>query len=221
MKPILPNFAEHIEQEGLDCVVHILVIKEHTRDQTQVLTVHTLKSAVHFKESDIIVSVNFIAWRMAHRTLARVPQELLLVDAEEETKITNVKALRLILFRQRRKVPCLKPMLPKLNTLHSLKLCLIYKLLHLFLRHSVIFIIEEELLPIQIVFVCLLFLVLIDLGLLPVNLFLINFEELLSDPSIITTIDAHVVNIVLVTHTVEHLLLFRAHQSCLAILFIS
>ena len=54
-------------------------------------------------------------------------EELTLVHTEEEAEITHVKALCVVLSRQRSKVPGLKPVAAKLYRLYSFQLSLLNK----------------------------------------------------------------------------------------------
>jgi len=63
-----------------------------------------------------------------------------------EAKVANIQAFSMILMRQRRKVPCLQPILAKVYGLNCLNLRLIQEDLHLTLLHAMILIVEQILL---------------------------------------------------------------------------
>jgi len=81
------------------------VIKEHSRDETEVLTVDSLDTPIDLEKSNVFVSVNFVAWRVPDSALGRVAQKFSLVNTEEEAEVTNVEALCVVLCWQRGEVP--------------------------------------------------------------------------------------------------------------------
>ena len=78
-----------------------------------------------------------------------------------EAKITNVETFCVVFLRQRRKIPSLEPMQPKLNGFYGFEFGRLQKLFDIFFAHTVIFIVVKLLsLPVLIIE---LFLFLLDL----------------------------------------------------------
>ena len=56
--------CEDVEEEGLHIKVQGFVVKEQLSQQTQVLAVEFAGVAVHFKDWQGLVPVDFISWRV-------------------------------------------------------------------------------------------------------------------------------------------------------------
>ena len=84
---------------------------------------------------------------------------------------------------------------------------LLDEVIYILLRHPVILIIEEKFLSLHVFLILLGFIFFIDDLPLLLYLVLVNLQELLSDPSVVSTVNAKVVNVVFIPHTVKHFLL--------------
>ena len=75
------------------------MIEEHSRNVTQILAVDFRGRAIDFKESNVIVSVELVAWWMTNVALSRMSSELFFVHAEKEAKVANVQAFGMVFVR--------------------------------------------------------------------------------------------------------------------------
>lgn len=69
MVPAAITLRDDVKEEGLDIVVKRLVVEEHLGEQTEVLAVDLVLTAVHLIDADVAVPVNLVAWRVSHLAL--------------------------------------------------------------------------------------------------------------------------------------------------------
>ena len=108
------------------------------------------------------------------------------VNEEGKAEVAYIETFSMELFWQGREVPCLQPMSTKLNRFHSFHFGLFNEVFNIFFCHTMMLIVEQELL--LIISIPFLFF-LRYLLLLFVDLVGVNFEELLWYPSIISSIN--------------------------------
>ena len=68
MAAVVVVFRHNIEQKGFYVVVERLGTQEQFGEQTQVLTIHRVLSAINFEERVLAIPVDFIARRVFSRT---------------------------------------------------------------------------------------------------------------------------------------------------------
>ena len=189
------------------------MIQKHSRDVTQLLAVHPLNASVNFEEGYVFISIELIPRRVPDWANLGVPNKILLVDAEMEAKVANVKTFDHVLLGQRREVPALNPVFAEVNGLHCFNFCLRQKVLHLLLIHTVILVIVElALLLSKLSLHLLLFFLQIDSFELSLDLFRVRLYTLLINPSVIPPINTEVVDVVFVPHALFKLLNLLIHD---------
>ena len=123
MATLVVALAHHIEQEGVCVVVQGLMVQEQLGQQTEVLGIHFVFTAINFEERNRIFPVDFIARRMFEVALSKMSfktdprldefqAELADVDAGEAHQLDGVRG----------EVPRLNTMATKLyqfNIFHS------------------------------------------------------------------------------------------------------
>ena len=61
--------GKDVEEEGFDVVVERLVVEEELGEKTQVLAVDLVGVAVHFKDGQVVASVNLVGRRVKQSAL--------------------------------------------------------------------------------------------------------------------------------------------------------
>ena len=175
----------------------MLVLKIHPAYKAEVFTIVTLEGPVDFEKGNGSISVNLISRRVAHCAFARVSQKLLFVGEETKAEVTYVQTLDVELFRQRCEVPCLAPVLSKLNRLHVFHHESLLKVDNLFFRVAQV----RVVIPLSINVKSMLLLNGLCLNvsvLLQPNLIIIDVDLLLGDPPVDSLIFALLMDIILI-----------------------
>ena len=197
MKTIVLHLTEDIKQKCLDGVENILVIQEHPWDITKVFTVSTLIKRGNFKKWKSVFPPDLVTRWMSDVAFHGMSDEFLFVNAEEKTEVADIETFTVELLGKWCEIPCLEPMPAKLYGLNSFHFGLFNEVFDIFFSHSMMLIVVQELpliVPIS------LFFIFWDFLLLFVDLIRVYLQELLWDPSIVSSIDSKVMNIILVPH---------------------
>ena len=115
------SLAHDIVQEGVDVVVQRLVVEEALAQQAQIPAPGLLAAAVNFKEGNVFVAVDFVAWWMHQQALAAVAIEQELAREVRQTHFAQIQAVDVRKLRWvRAKVPGLDLVLAHLDQVEVL-----------------------------------------------------------------------------------------------------
>ena len=197
MPPVFSHLAEDVKQEGLDGILQVFVVEEHSADIRQVLAIRLLLAAVNLKKGDAVpvldvaIPVDFVTGRTSLLAPLRMSAHLLSIDEEREAEVANVETFCVVLCRQRGEVPGLDPVAAELYGLHGLELGDLEKVINFFLR------------PVAVQGICvLLSLLLLSFYLRELSLvgLIVHLQEMLGGPSVGPPINPMEVDVILVPH---------------------
>ena len=76
MASVRVAFRHHVKEKRFHVEIKSLVIEKEFGQQAQILTVHFVLFAVHFKDGDVVLPVNLVAGGMTPHALGQVtPQD--------------------------------------------------------------------------------------------------------------------------------------------------
>ena len=61
------RLCHHVEEKRLDIKVERFILQKQFRHEAEVLAVHFVPFPVHFKHGELVLSVDFVSWRMLPR----------------------------------------------------------------------------------------------------------------------------------------------------------
>ena len=93
MKTIMFDFTQNIKEKSFKRIFHVFMLKEHTRNETEVFTVGSLNrvtSCIYFEKCNITVSVNFVTGWSSSFALLAVSFQFNFLDKKFKTKLAKV-----------------------------------------------------------------------------------------------------------------------------------
>lgn len=121
METAIVKLSHDVEQKGVRVVIEGLVVEEELRQQTEVLCIAFVLSAVDFEEGNRVFAVDFVAGRISQVAFGDVPLQTLSALPVLQAEFTDIDAVECAeLLGVWREVPGLDSVLAELNQLNVL-----------------------------------------------------------------------------------------------------
>jgi len=85
----LVTFGEDVKEEWFDIIIKRFVVEKQFGKEAEVLAVDLVLLAVHFKDGQIVLTIDLIAWRVTQVAFQLVSHQGFLLLHVFETKLAN------------------------------------------------------------------------------------------------------------------------------------
>lgn len=138
------KLANYIKQKRFSVIAQSLVIKKQLCKITEILTIYLLSVPINFKHSKLIISINFVSWRMSNFASVWMSTKLIKMCVKIQAEFTVINGLyMMITCWERWIVPNITTMFAKLKVIDCSYLCCELMLFNFFFVHAMFIIFQK------------------------------------------------------------------------------